>query len=111
MKAALLKFSLTAYIIGTMCGCQDIKLSVQHQAELDQSLSRAGLHANYSSGGLSGITLDDPVQSELSGESLGRIVDAVRNFRDKSHITSISSIGIQGPNSYVSVDDLHVGHR
>jgi hypothetical protein len=106
MKEAFLKLFVTAFIIGTMCGCQDIKLSVQQQADLDQSLSRAGLHAKYSAAGLSGITLDDPVQSELSGESLGRIVDVVKNFRDRNHITSIRSVGIQGPNSYVSVDDL-----
>ena len=106
MKAALLKFFLTAFIVSAMCGCQDIKLSVQQQAELDESLSGAGLHARYVAAGISGITLDDPVQSELSGESLGRIVDVVRNFRDKNHITSIRSVGIQGPDSYVSIDDL-----
>jgi hypothetical protein len=109
MKAALLKLSLTAVIIGTMCGCQEdikIKLSVQQQTELNESLSRAGLHAKYSAAGLTGITLDDPVQSELSSESLGQIVDVVRKFRDKNHITSVSSLGIQGPNSYVSIDNL-----
>ena len=104
MKTALLKVFLTASIIATMCSCQDIKLSVHQQAELDESLSRAGLHAKFHNGGIGVICLDDPVQSELSGPSFDQIVNVVRMFRDRNQITSIKSVSIQGPDSYVSVD-------
>ena len=104
MKAELLKYFLAAFMIGSMCGCESVNLSVQQQAELDESMSRAGLHAKFMAAGTSGITLNDPVQSELSGPSLGQIIEVVRSFRDQNQIGSIRSVGIQGPSSYVSVD-------
>lgn len=85
-------------------GCR-VDVSDKEQAQLNDALNISGLHAKYSAAGASGITLDDPVQSELSGKSLEILVDVVKKWRDQNHI-SVSSVGIQGPDSYVSVDDL-----
>jgi hypothetical protein len=107
MKAEeLLKVFLTAVCFSIMCGCVGIELSEYQQADLNESLSKAGLHAKFRATGISGITLDDPVQSELSGPSLEQLVETVREFRDRNHLTSMTSVGIQGPTSYMSIDHL-----
>ena len=94
---------LAVLMVSTICGCSRVVVSVGQQAQLNESLNTSGLHAKYAAAGMSGITLDDPLQSELSGKSLETIVTVVKKWREKNQI-SISSIGIQGPNSYVGID-------
>jgi hypothetical protein len=96
--ASILLFALA------VSGCR-VDVSDEEQAQLNDALSISGLHAKYSAAGASGITLDDPVQSELSGKSLETLVEVVKKWRDQNHI-SVSGVGIQGPNSYVSIDNL-----
>ena len=97
------RYWLAVLMISTICGCSRVAVSVGQQAQLNESLNTSGLHAKYAAAGMSGITLDDSVQSELSGKSLETIVTVVKKWRDQNQI-SIRSIGIQGPNSYVGVD-------
>lgn len=95
--AILLMFAAT--------GCGDLAtLSPEQQSELNSSLAKAGFQATYDCSGESGMTLEDRVESDLQGQSPFQISHIVETFLDNNHIKGYSSIGIQGPSSYVSVD-------
>lgn len=103
-RSSISRLAAMLLLAVAVSGC-DIDVSVVQQAQLNDSLTKSGLHAKYSAAGTSGITLNDPVESELAGQSLETLVSTVKKWRDQNHI-SIRSVGIQGPNSYVSIDNL-----
>lgn len=102
-NVTLIKYFLV-FMICALCGCSRVDVSAEQQEQLNEAPSKSGLHAKYATAGMSGISLHDPMEYELSGDSLGTIVNVVIKWRDQNHISSITSIRIQGPKSCVSVD-------